>query len=89
MLTFEIEQYELHATKYRVEAANEAEAIAKLLAGEAEPVDQSQELIEVANAYGMAANEHPELVRALQKLGVKGIREIIPSIRAVEKVEDD
>ena len=36
MPTYEIEQYELHAMKYRVEAATEAEAIAKLFQGEAE-----------------------------------------------------
>ena len=30
MPTFEIEQYEIHAMKYRVEAASEAEAIAKV-----------------------------------------------------------
>ena len=89
MPTFEIEQYELHTSKFQVEAASEAEAIAKLFDGEAEPVDQSEELIEVADAYGMAAKEHQELVRALRKLGVKGIRTIIPSIRGVEKVEDD
>ena len=89
MPTFEIEQYELHSIKYRVEAASEAEAIAKLFNGKSETVDQSQELIEVADAYGMAAKEHQELVRALRKLGMKGIRKIIPSIRGVEEVEGD
>ena len=32
--TYEIEQYELHTMKYRVEAATEAEAITKLFQGE-------------------------------------------------------
>ena len=49
MLTFEVEQYELHCMKYRVEADNEADAIVKLLDGEAEPVEQSQDMIEVAD----------------------------------------
>ena len=43
MPTYEIEQYELHAMKYHVEAATEAEAIAKLFQGEAEPVCQSMD----------------------------------------------
>ena len=89
MPTFEIEQYELHTIKFRVEAASEAEAIAKLFNGKAETVDQSQDFIEVADAYGMAAKKHRELVRALRKLGVKGIRKNIPSIRGVEEVEGD
>ena len=33
MPTYEIEQYELHTMKYRVEASNEAEAIKKLFDG--------------------------------------------------------
>ncbi len=86
MPTFEIEQYELHTTKYRVEAANEAEAIAKLFQGHAEPVEQSQEMIEVADEYGLPAEEHRELVRALEKLGVTGLRDIIPSIRSIDEV---
>lgn len=80
-----IERYELHAIKYRVEAANEAGAIAMLFAGEAEPVEQSQEFIEVADDYGMAADEHPELAEALRKQGVP-VKEVIPSIRSIEKV---
>lgn len=48
MPVYEIEQYELHAMRYRVDAATTAEAIQRLLAGEAEPVEQSQDFIEVA-----------------------------------------
>jgi hypothetical protein len=70
MPTFEIKQYELHAMKYRVEAASEAEAIAKLFAGEAEPVEQSQDMIEVADDYGLPADGHRELADALRDLGV-------------------
>ncbi len=88
MATFEIEQYELQSIKYRVEAASEADAIVKLLDGKAEPVDQSQELIGVADAYGMATKEYQELARVLRKLGVN-LGQVIPSIRGIEKVEDD
>ena len=87
MPTYEIEQYELHAMKYRVRAKSEAEAIAKLFQGKAEPVDQGQEMIEVAEDYGMPAEEYRELVRELQELGVmRGKDEIIPSIRSIEQV---
>ena len=41
MPTFEIEQYEIHVQSYVVEAHSEAEAIAKLFKGEAQPVDDS------------------------------------------------
>jgi type III secretion system FlhB-like substrate exporter len=87
MPTFEIEQYELHAMKYRVEAASEAEAVAKLYQGEAEPVEQSQDMIEVADDYGLPAEENWELAEALRKLGIQ-VDAVIPSIRRIEKVED-
>jgi hypothetical protein len=86
MPTYEIEQYELHAMKYRVEAKSEAEAIRKLFAGEAEPVEQSQDMIEVANDYGLPADEHRELADALRKMGVmRWTDEVIPSIRSIEE----
>ena len=73
-------------TSTRVKASSEAEAIAKLFHGEAEPVEQSQDMIEVADDYGLPAEEYRELVQALRKLGITGIREVIPSIRSIEKV---
>lgn len=87
MPTFEIEQYELHAMTYRVKAKNEAEAIVKLFQGRAEPVEQSQDMIEVADDYGIPVDEYPELAAALRKLGqLRGKDEVIPSIRSIEKV---
>ena len=85
MPRFEIEQYELHAMRYRVEAASQAEAIALLFAGEAEPVEQSQDMIEVANDYGLPADEHRELAEALRKQGIP-VDAVIPSIRSIEEV---
>ena len=41
MPLYEIEQYELHVMKYRLVADSEADAIARLLMGEGEPVDNS------------------------------------------------
>jgi predicted transglutaminase-like protease len=85
MPTYEIEQYELHVMKYRVEAASEAEAIAKVLNGTAMPVDNSLEYIEVAEDFGMPTEEYRELAEALRGLGVQ-VDEVIPSIRSVEEV---
>jgi hypothetical protein len=85
MPTYEIEQYELHAMKYRVEAASEAEAIRKLFDGEAEPVEQSQDFIEVAEDFGMPAEEYRELADALRNLGIP-VDAVIPSIRSIEKI---
>ena len=85
MPTFQIEQYELHVIRYKVKARNEAEAIAKVLNDEAEPVDGSLEFVEVAEDFGMPADEDQQLVRQLRKLGVQ-VDDVIPSIRSVERV---
>jgi type III secretion system FlhB-like substrate exporter len=87
MPTYEIEQYELHAMKYRVEADSEAEAIAKLLNGEADPMDNSLEYIEVADDYGLPVDENRDLVDQLRKLGIAVGDDIIPSVRSIEEAE--
>lgn len=88
MPTFEIEQYELHVMKYRVEADDEASAIARLFQGEAEPVCQSQEFAEVADDYGMPMDENRGLADRLRdRRIVKGDDSIIPSIRSIRQVE--
>lgn len=87
MPTYEIEQYELHAMKYQVEAEDEAHAIAKLLNGEADPVDNSLEYIEVADDYGVPVDENRDLADQLRKLGVSVGDDIIGSIRGIEQVE--
>lgn len=86
MPTYEIEQYELHVQKYRVEAADEADAIAKLFQGEADAIDNSLEYVEVADEYGMPVDQNQTLVDQLHKLGI-ATDTIIPSIRTIEKVE--
>ena len=87
MPTYEIEQYELHTVKHRIEAATEAEAIAKLFQGRAESVCQSQEFIEVAEDFGLPVDEYWELSAALQQLGLmRGKDEVIPSIRSIEEI---
>jgi hypothetical protein len=87
MPNYEIEQYELHIQKYRVEAPSEAAAIAKLFSGEAEAVDNGLEYIEVADDFGLPADEHRELADALRDLGVPVGEAVIPSIRSIEEVE--
>lgn len=86
MPIFEIEQYEICVTKYRVEASSEGEAIAKLLDGGADAVDNSHEYLEVAEDCGLPADEHQQLAEELRELGVL-VGEIIPSIRSIEQVE--
>ena len=87
MPTYEIEQYELHAMKYRVEADNGAQAIARLFNGEAEPVCQSQDFIEVAEDYGIPVDENRDLADQLRNLGITVDDDIIPSVRSIEQVE--
>jgi predicted aldo/keto reductase-like oxidoreductase len=85
MPTFEIEQYELHCMKYRVEADNEAAAIVKLLDGEAEAIDDGLEYVEVADDYGLSSEEYRELAGALREQGVP-VDAVIPSIRSIEAI---
>lgn len=87
MPRYEIEQYELHTMRYSVEAVSEAEAIKKLLTGEAEPIDDTLELIEVADEYGMPVADHKKLAANLRALGVEIGSKVIPSIRCIEEVE--
>ena len=87
MPQYEIEQYELHVMKYRVEAQSEAEAIAKLFKGNAEPVDDSLEYVEVCEDRGLPADEHRELAEQLRALGVTVDEAVIPSIRSVVRAD--
>lgn len=88
MPIYEIEQYEIHTSKFRVKANSEAEAIAKHLDGEGDFVDNSLEYIEPADACGLPADEYPELADALRKLNVP-VGTVIPSIRAIELIDDE
>ena len=87
MPTFEIEQYELHTMKYRMEADSEAEAIKKLFDGDGDPVDNSLEYIEVADDLGMPVEENLELADKHRELGVTVGEHVISSIRSVEQVD--
>jgi hypothetical protein len=64
--------------------SSEAEAIAKLLDGGADAIDNSHEYLEVAEDCGLSADEHQELAAELRDLGVP-VDEIILSIRSIEQ----
>jgi hypothetical protein len=83
MPTYEIEQYELHVQRYRIAATDEAEAITKLFDGEAVPVDNGLDFIEVADDYGLSADNYRDLAAALREQGVP-VDVVIPSIRSIE-----
>lgn len=87
MPTYEIEQYELHSMRYRIEAENEAEAIAKLLNGDGEPVEGSLEYIEICETMGLPADEHQDLAEQLHPMGVPVNKAVIPSIRGIAIVD--
>jgi len=84
MPAYEIEQYKIHTMKYRVEASSEAEAIKMLFDGQAVPVDNGLEFIEVCEDLGLPADEHRELAEQLRSIGVSVGEHVIPSIRSVE-----
>jgi len=88
MPSYEIEQYEIHAMRYRIDAPNEAEAIAKLLDGEAEPVEGSLEYVEICDDRGLPADEHRELAEQLRTLGVPVDEAVIPSISSIVEIEE-
>ena len=85
MSLYHVEQYERHVAKYEVEAGSAAEAISKVLSGEAdlgEPGARlvSTDYVEVDEESGLPEDDYPELARELSRLGVV-CRDVIPSIR--------
>ena len=86
MPTYEIEQYEIHVQTYEVEADNEAEAIAKLFNGKAEPVDDSLEFVEVCEDRGLPTDEHPRLAEELRAMEIP-VDDVIPSIRRIAQAD--
>ena len=83
MPKYRVEQYELHCATYEVDADSEAKAIAVVFDGGAEVTDTGY--IEVADDFGMPADEHRELADALRNRGII-VDEVIPSIRSIEEV---
>lgn len=69
------------------EANSEAAAIQKLFDGEAEPVDDSLEYVEVAEDIGIPVDENRDSADELRALGVSVGDDVIPSIRSIEEIE--
>lgn len=87
MPLYEIEQYELHLMKFHVEADSPAQAIECLFRGELEALDNSMEFVEIADDYGMPAEENRELAEQLRDLDID-VDEVIPSIRSITEIEN-
>jgi len=83
MPAFEIEQFELHVATYKVEADDEADAIAKVLDGDGEQT--GVEYVQVAEDLGLPVDAHQELADALRQLGVT-VGNVVRSIRSVARV---
>jgi hypothetical protein len=84
-MVYEVETYELHAQKHRVEAASEAEAIDKVWSGDSELVGDTV-YIESPEDYGLPADEYPDVVTDLFDLG-ENVDDIIPGIRSIQQVD--
>jgi len=80
---FLVEQYELHMSTYRVITTSAAEAIAKVLRGEAELVENSTKYVGVCDTVGMPIDGNEELANELSEMDVYVDEEKIPSIRSV------
>ena len=85
--TYLVEQYELHASTYKAIAASAAEAIAKVLSGEADFVENSTEYVEVCEDVGMPVEGNEELAKQLSELNVSVDEDKIPTIRSVRCVD--
>ena len=91
MAFYEVDQYELYFQSYQVEAESEADAIAKVLNGDPEEMDEMGELeyVGLANDYGILVDCNQELVDAIRlhdpSIQIKGV--VISSIRDVREVE--
>lgn len=92
MPLYEVQQYESHIAFYNVEADSPAEAVRKVLDGEAEDdlVDGSPEYVEVDETRGIKLAEQLVLARELDRLGVTNQfrDQIVPSIRTVRLLPD-
>ena len=86
MPMFHLEQYEFWLQCLKIEAADEADAIGKVLQGEGCPV--SMRFAGIATDYGMGVNENANLaVRLWDREIIDRNDTIIPSIRSVQEIE--
>lgn len=90
MPRFCVEQYELHVTKYIVEAASAMEAVEQVYAGNVDPPEDGSKYLEVADGYGMPVAEHRELAAAMRATPAQYLvgRDVIHGLRNVCEVSD-
>ena len=90
MPKFIVERYELHMTEHEVAADNPAQAVKRLLSPTSLSVNQvdCSTFLEVAEQYGMSAQENQELASELRQLGVP-VSDIIPGIRQVYRLRQE
>lgn len=88
MPVYLIERLEVHVRTYRVEAADEAEAVLKLFDGEGELVGADPAAAEVCDDRGLPAADHPALAAALRRAGFMSDQTVIPSVRSIERLPD-
>ena len=88
MPRYEIEQYEIHAQTFRVDALSEAEAVATLFNGGGDAVDDGLNFIEVADEIGLPVDNHQDLVEQLRQLDIDVGECVIPSIRSIHEIDD-
>lgn len=81
--TYLVEQYELYVSTYKAITTSAAEAIAKVLNGEAELVENSTEYVEVCEDVGMPVEGNEELAEELSEMDVHVDEDKIPTIRSV------
>lgn len=86
MPTYEIEQYEIHVQKYRVQAASEAEAVKAVFDGNVAAMDDELAYVGIADDLGLPADDYQDLADGLSALG-ETVDDVIPSIRSVLKVD--
>ncbi len=90
MPQYEVERYELYIQRYRVEAADEVEAITRTYRGLADLVEGSLEFVEIDNDRGICVDEAIGLANELLKIGsIDYLDVVIPAIRSVRKVEEE
>ena len=86
MPLYEVEQYEVWTTKYRIEANSAAEAALMVFDGKGEGVDNSMDYVEACNAHGIDVLQDSEFCEAFVALGGELDDDRIPSIRSVEEI---
>jgi hypothetical protein len=91
MPKFIIEQYELHTSKYEIDAPTRADAVVGVLNSRGTRVDDSGEFIHMDYEHGMPLEElTEEEVEYIQKEGNwKFDYDHVETIRSIEEVKED